>query len=106
MEYVTDEDLSKILKPGTVLLIKIDEVGSQLSNLKNDLKNHKNVKLIYENGRNHRMLDDLIRTGYTPVLLMGKSTMNSTTDNVKRKITHVLKPSQYVSEEAAEMFIF
>lgn len=106
MQFVTDEDLEKILKPGNVILVKIDEVGSQLSNLKADLKGRKNVKLIYENGRNHRMLETLISSGITPVLLMGKTSMDNTTENVKARITHILKPSQYLSQEAAEMFIF
>jgi hypothetical protein len=105
-DVMIDEDLEKILKPGAVVLVKIDEVGDQLSNLKSDLKSFKNVKLIYENGRNHRLIRDTVRQGLTPVLLMGKTSMDSTIPEVRSMITHILKPSQYISKEAAEMFIF
>jgi len=106
MNFILDSDLNSIIRPGHVVLVKIDEIGSQLTKLKEDLNSHRNVKLIYENGRNPRLIRDTLRKGEVPVLLMGKTSMDSMVEEVKYSITHVLKPSQYISQEAADMFIF
>lgn len=106
MNYIIDSDLEQIIQRGNVVLVKIDEVGLQLTNLKNDLNEYKNVKLIYENGRNIRAIHQAIDNGQVPVLLMGKTSLQSMRLEVRAAITHVLKPSQYISQEAAELFIF
>ena len=103
---IVDSDLNELIKPGHVVLVKIDEVGSQLTQLKKDLKSFDNAHLILENGRNIRLIYQLLRNGKTPVLLMGKASMDGARQEVKDTITHILKPSQYMSEEAAEMFLF
>jgi hypothetical protein len=37
---------------------------------------------------------------------MGKTSLQSMRLEVRAAITHILKPSQYISQEAAELFIF
>lgn len=106
MDFVTDLDLENIIENGNVILIKIDEVGSQLSNLKKELKEYSNVKLILENGRNIRAIHQAMDQGKVPVLLLGRNSLNNMTIHVEASITHVFRTSKFISEEAADMFIF
>lgn len=103
---ILDSDLDELIKPGQVVLVKVDEVGSQLSRLKDDLKNFPNAKLILENGRNIRLIIRTLQEGKTPVLMMGKSTLDSSRQEIKNSITHVFKTSDYINQEAADMFLF
>lgn len=98
--------LDTIVKPGAVILVKVEETCSQLDLLVEDLQSIPKTKLIYENGRNTKLIDDSVRQGFIPVMLLGHESLNAMVQNVKHRVTHTIKSSDYLSQTAVDVFIF
>ena len=106
MDYVFETDLEDMLRPGNVVLIKIDEVGSKLTQLKNNLTDYENIEIITEVSGSDKLVQKAIKQGKTPILLLDKESLKKLPVDVKITITHKLKISQYISKEVKDIFIF
>ncbi len=99
-------NIKQLIKPNKVILVRVNETCEQIDLLKQDLKEISNAKIIIENGRNHKLLETIKANGQTPVLLLGKSSEQSMTRNVKYMITDVVRSCDYLTQEARDIFIF